>query len=203
VGADMHIDDPDDRADLAARAHELMAEEGSLRKVRERLAIDEVTLRVCGGPRHFSIDTIRTWIKEARQAEAYIELLNLAEQRVDSNTRLSLLGATMWHHLRLRMDGSGETSLSTPELVSALDFMRKIERDRMDLLGLKAPIKVQQVPNDGEQDAIPEDMRAAVAALRRRAEAAQRALVDDAYPGATVVPARRPTRRRPDNRRSS
>jgi hypothetical protein len=73
----------------------------------------------------------------------------------------------------------------------------------MDLLGLKAPIKVQQVPGDGEQDAIPPDMVSAVAALRRRAEAKQRALVDDAYPGATVVPARRPTRRRPDTRRSS
>lgn len=195
MGADMHIDDPDDRADLAARAYELLSEYGSMRKVREYLAVDPVTLRVCGAVRHFSLDTIRTWVTEARTAEAYIELLDLAEQRVDSNTRLSLLAATMWEHLRLRSNGGGEGSLSTGELVAALDFMRKVERDRMDLLGLKAPIKVQQV-SEGEQDAIPPDMISAVAALRRRTEAKQRALIEDGYPGATVVPVRRAPRRR-------
>jgi hypothetical protein len=192
VGADQHITDPDDRADLGARAYELMSEYGSLRKVREHLAADPVTVRVCGGPRHFSIDTLRTWIGEARTAEAYVELLNLAEQRVDSNTRLSLLAATMWEHLRLRMDGTGQTSLSTPELIAALDFMRKVERDRMDLLGLKAPIKVQQV--DGNTPEVPPDMVAAVAAVRRRAELRARSLVDDQYPGAEVVPVRHPPR---------
>lgn len=201
MGADQHITDDDDRADLAARAAELMTEYGSLRKVREHLAADPVTKRICGEIRHFSIDTIRTWIGEARAAEAYIELLNLAEQRVDSNTRLSLLAATMWEHVRLRSAGA-DGSLSTAELVSALDFMRKVEVNRMDLLGLKAPIKVQQVDSDPAAE-VPPDMVAAVAAAKRRAEARQQALVDDQYPGATVVPARRPTRRRPDNRRSS
>lgn len=201
MGADQHITDPDDRADLAARAAELMTEHGSLRKVREHLAADAVTKRICGQVRHFSTDTIRTWIGEARAAEAYIELLNLAEQRVDSHTRLSLLASTMWEHIRLRSTGAGG-SMSTTELISALDFMRKVEVNRMDLLGLKAPIKVQQVSDDPPAE-VPPDMVAAVAAAKRRAEARAQALVDDQYPGATVVPARRPTRRRPDNRRSS
>lgn len=193
MGADMHIDDPDDRADLAARAYELLGQYGSLAKVREHLAVDPITARVCGGPRRFALDTLRTWIGEARTAESYVELLNLAEQRQDSNTRLSLLAATLWEHLRLRTAGTGDTSLSTSELIAALDFMRKVERDRADLLGLKAPIKVQQV--DGDPAAkIPDDMVAAVAAVRRRAELRQRALVDDQYPGAQVVPARRPQR---------
>ena len=195
MGADQHITDPDDRADLAARAYELLHQYGSLSKVREHLAADPVTARVCGGPRRFSLDTLRTWIGEARTAEAYVELLNLAEQRIDSNTRLSLLAATMWEHLRLRMDGAGQTSLSTPELIAALDFMRKVERDRMDLLGLKAPIKVQNVT--GGEPEVPADMVAAVAAVRRRAELRARALVEDAYPGAEVVPARQP---RPNRR---
>lgn len=201
MGADQHITDPDDRADLAARAHELMSEHGSLRKVREALSVEPVTMRVCGERRLFSTDTIRTWIGEARAAEAYIELLSLAEQRVDSNTRLSLLAATMWEHVRLRSVGA-DGSLSTAELISALDFMRKVEVNRMDLLGLKAPIKVQQVDSDPAGEMNP-DMVAAVAAAKRRAEARQQALVDDQYPGATVVPARRPTTRRRDNRRTS
>ena len=38
MGADQHITDPDDRADLAARAYELLHQYGSLSKVREHLA---------------------------------------------------------------------------------------------------------------------------------------------------------------------
>jgi hypothetical protein len=188
VGADQHITDPDDRADLALRAYELYAEYGSLRKVREHLAKDPTTLRVCGGPRHFATSTISEWIDEGRAAEAYAELLELAEQRADSNTRLSLLAATAWEHLRLRNGGT----LETTELLALLDFMRKIERDRMDLLGLKAPNKVQIM--DGGAPEIPANMRAAVEAAKRRAIEQGRALVEDAYPGATVVPARRARR---------
>ncbi len=193
MGADQHITDPDDRADLALRAYELYSEYHSLAKVREHLARDPVTLRVCGGPRRFAASTLSDWIDEGRKAELYAELLDLAEQRQDSNTRLSLLAATMWEHLRLRNGGT----LPTGELIAMLDFMRKIERDRMDLLGLKAPNKVQIV--DGGPVEIPANMRAAVEAARRRAVEQGRALVDDGYPGATVVPARR----RRGNRRSS
>lgn len=194
MGADQHITDPDDRADLALRAYELYGEYGSLRKVQEWLTKDATTLRVCGGPRRFSTDTIRTWIDEGRAAEAYAELLDLAQQRADSNTRLSLLAATAWEHLRVRNGGT----LDTSELITLLDFMRKVERDRMDLLGLKAPNKVQIVNEDTPE--IPATMRAAVDAAKRRAIEQGRALVEDAYPGATVVPTR-PVRR--GNRRTS
>ena len=196
MGADQHIDDPDDRADLVVRAFELYAEYQSLSKVREWLAKDPVTLRVCGGPRFFSRDTISTWIDEGRAAEAYAELLDLAEQRADCNTRLSLLAATMWEHLRIRNGGA----LDTGELVTMLDFMRKVERDRMDLLGLRVPvINRVQLEQAGPAE-IPANMRAAVEAAKRRAIEQGRHLVEDGYPGATVVPARRPRR---GNRRSS
>lgn len=192
MGADLHIDDPDDRAELAVRAYELYGQLGSLRKVREHLAADPATVRICGRVRHFSIDTIRTWIGEGRAAESYMELLSLAEQRADSNTRLSLLAATAWEILRVN------GARTTGEKLAALDFMRKIERDRMDLLGLKAPIKVQQVGADPvEPDA---DTVAMIDALRRKALARQRGLIDDGYPGATVLPSRprRGSRRPPD-----
>lgn len=191
MGADQHIDDPDDRADLVVRAFELYAELQSLTKVREWLAKDPVTLRVCGGPRFFSRDTISTWIDEGRAAEAYAELLDLAEQRADSNTRLSLLAATMWEHLRVRNGGD----LETGELVTMLDFMRKIERDRMELLGLKVPVVNRLELSNGPAE-IPEKIRASVEAAKRRAIEQGRRLVEDGYPGATVVPARRPRRGR-------
>jgi hypothetical protein len=194
VGADQHITDPDDRADLALRAYELYGEYQSLAKVREHLAADPVTLRVCGGPRRFAASTLSEWIDEGRKAEIYAELLDLAEQRQDSNTRLSLLAATAWEHLRIRNGGT----LPTAELLALLDFMRKIERDRMDLLGLKAPIKVQH--EHGGPAEIPANIRASVDAAKRRALEQGRRLVDDGYPGATVVPARQPRR---GNRRSS
>ena len=192
MGADLHIDDPDDRAELAVRAFELYGQLGSLRKVREHLAADPATVRICGRVRHFSIDTIRTWIGEGRAAESYMELLSLAEQRADANTRLSLLAATAWEILRV------QGAQTVAEKLAALDFMRKIERDRMDLLGLKAPIKVQQVgPDPAPMD---EDGIAMIEALRRKALARQQDLIDDGYPGATVLPTqRRPRRgRRPD-----
>jgi hypothetical protein len=185
VGADQHITDPDDRADLAVRAYELYRELGSLAKVREALSIEPVTLRVCGERRLFSRDTISTWIDEGRTAETYLELLSIAQERVDSNSRLSLLGATAWEVLRNRCKTAGEA-------LQALDLMRKIERDRMDLLGLKAPIKVQQVGEEG-RGTVPPDMVATIAALQRQAEAKRLALLDD-YPGATALPARRSPR---------
>lgn len=196
MGADQHIENSDDRADLVVRAFELFTEYQSLSKVREWLARDPVTLRVCGGPRHFSRDTISTWIDEGRAAEAYAELLDLAEQRADCNTRLSLLAATMWEHLRIRNGGT----LETGELVTMLDFMRKVERDRMDLLGLRVPVVNRVQLEQGGPVEIPAGIRAAVDAARRRAVEQGRALVEDGYPGATVVPARRPRR---GNRRSS
>jgi len=186
VGADQHITDPDDRADLAVRAYELYGELGSLSRVREALSIEPVTLRVCGERRLFSRATISEWINEGRTAETYLELLSVAQERVDSNTRLSLLGATAWEILRKRCNTASEA-------LQAIDVMRKIERDRMDLLGLKAPIKVQNVGDD-DATRVPPDMVATIAALRRQADAKRAALVDDAYPGATVVPARRSPR---------
>ena len=196
MGADQHIENSDDRADLVVRAFELFTEYQSLSKVREWLARDPVTLRVCGGPRHFSRTTISEWIDEGRAAEAYAELLDLAEQRADCNTRLSLLAATMWEHLRIRNGGT----LETGELVTMLDFMRKVERDRMDLLGLRVPVVNRVQLEQGGPVEIPAGIRAAVDAARRRAVEQGRALVEDGYPGATVVPARRPRR---GNRRSS
>lgn len=196
MGADQHIDDPDDRADLVVRAFELYTEYQSLSKVREWLAKDPVTLRICGGPRHFSRDTISTWLDEGRAAQAYAELLDLAEQRADCNTRLSLLAATMWEHLRIRNGGD----LDTGDLVTMLDFMRKIERDRMELLGLKVPtVNRLSIEQHGPTE-IPPNIRASVEAAKRRAIEQGRHLVDDAYPGATVVPTRRARR---GNRRSS
>jgi hypothetical protein len=189
VGADQHITDPDDRADLAVRAYELYNELGSLAKVREALSIEPVTLRVCGERRLFSRETIREWIGEGRAAETYIELLSVAQERADSNARLSLYAATAWEVLRKRCQTAGEA-------LQALDLVRKIERDRMDLLGLKAPIKVQQVGGDDEH-AVPPDMVATIAALARQAAAKRAALIDDAYPdapGTTVLPARRSPR---------
>lgn len=187
MGADQHITDPDDRADLALRAFELYAKLGSLAKVREALAHEPVTIRVCGKPRLFSVDTIRIWINEGRAAEQYVELHNLARERSDSNTRLSLLAATAWEVLRLHCRTAAEQ-------ISALDFMRKVERDRMDLLGLKAPIKVQNVGD--EPATVPPEMIPMIEALARKATRDRQALVDDAYPGATVVPVNQPRRKR-------
>jgi hypothetical protein len=195
VGADQHIDDPDDRADLVVRAYELWSEYRSLSKVREHLADDPTTLRVCGARRLFSRDTINTWITEGRAAEAAVYLYKLAEQRADSDTRLSLLAAVAWEHLKIRNGGT----LETGDLLALLEFMRKIERDRIDLLGLKVPTTTKLEINGGSAE-IPADIRAAVAAAKRRAIEQGRALVDDAYPGATVVPA--PTRPRRDRRTS-
>ena len=202
MGADQHITDPDDRADLAALAAELYAQYGSLRKVREHLAAHETTRRVCGEVRHFSTDTIRTWLDEARTAERYLDLVDTARRRADSDTRLALLGAMLWDRYRIDRPQDWDT------MIKLVDQLRKLERDRMDLHGLKAPIKVQNV---GPENAgiIPTDMVAAVAALERRARARQQELLDDERPGATVVPVVPPrprgTRRRPppDNRRSS
>jgi hypothetical protein len=186
VGADQHITDPDDRADLAVRAYELYGELGSLSRVREALSIEPVTMRVCGERRLFARETIRAWIDEGRTAETYIELLNIAQERADSNARLSLYAATAWEILRKRCRTAGEA-------LQALDLMRKFERDRMDLLGLKAPIKVQQVGDEGS-GTVPPDMVATIAALQRQAEARRLALLDDAYPAPTAVPARRSPR---------
>jgi hypothetical protein len=195
VGADQHIDDPDDRADLVVRAYELYAEYHSLAKVREHLADDPVTVRVCGDRRLFSRDTISTWIDEGRAAEAYATLLEIAEQRQDSDTRLSLLAAVAWEHLKIRNGGD----LPTSDLLALLDFMRKIERDRVDLLGLKVPVTTKFQLDNGTAE-IPANIRASIDAARRRAIEQGRRLVDDAYPGATVVPTRPPRR---GNRRSS
>lgn len=193
MGADQHIEDPDDRADLVVRAYELYGEYHSLSKVREHLAGDPVTLRVCGGRRLFSRDTISTWIDEGRAAEAYASLLEIAEQRQDSDTRLSLLAATAWEHLKIRNGGRLETS----DLLALLDFMRKIERDRIDLLGLKVPVVNKLEINPTGPALPPENIRASIEAAKRRAIEQGRRLVDDAYPGATVVPApTRPRRRK-------
>ena len=192
MGADQHIDDPDGRADLVVRAYELYAEYHSLAKVREHLADDPVTLRVCGGRRLFSRDTISTWIDEGRAAEAYATLLEIAEQRQDSDTRLSLLAAVAWEHLKIRNGGD----LPTSDLLALLDFMRKIERDRVDLLGLRVPVTTKLQIDNGAAE-IPANIRASIDAARRRAIEQGRALVDDAYPGATVVPTpTRPRRRK-------
>lgn len=195
MGADQHIDDPDDRADLVVRAYELYSEYRSLAKVREHLAADPVTLRVCGERRLFSRTTISEWIDEGRAAEAAVFLWQIAEQRADSDTRLSLLAAVAWEHLKVRNGGN----LPTADLLALLDFMRKTERDRIDLLGLKVPVTTKLEINNGAAE-IPANMRASIDAARRRAVEQGRALVDDAYPGATVVPTR-PVRR--GNRRSS
>ena len=187
MGADQHITDPDDRITLAVLAYELHAQYGSLSKVREHLAAHETTVRICGAPRHFSISTIREWIGEGRAAEQYIELLDIAQARVDSDHRLSLLGAVI--HDRLRVHGAEDWET----LLKIVDQLRKLERDRMDLLGLKAPIKIQNVPSGTTE--IPPDMVAAVAAARERAQIERRALVEDAYPGPRSVPDKRRPRR--------
>jgi len=193
VGADQHIEDPDDRADLVVRAYELYAEYHSLSKVREHLAGDPVTLRVCGGRRLFSRDTISTWIDEGRAAEAYATLLEIAEQRQDSDTRLSLLAAVVWEHLKIRNGGT----LPTSDLLSCIEQMRKIERDRIDLLGLKVPVTTKLEINGGGPALPPENIRASVEAAKRRAIEQGRRLVDDGYPGAMVVPTpTRPRRRK-------
>jgi hypothetical protein len=189
VGADQHIQDPDDRIALAVLAYELHAQYGSLAKVREHLASHDTTVRICGRPRLFSITTIREWISEGRAAEQYIELLDIAQARVDSDYRLSLLGAVV--HDRLRVHGAEDWDT----LLKIVDQLRKLERDRMDLLGLKAPIKIQNVPAGTAE--IPADMVAAVAAARERAQIEQRALVEDAYPGPHSVPAPRDPTQRP------
>jgi hypothetical protein len=195
VGADQHIEDPDDRADLVVRAYELYGEYRSLSRVREELADDPVTLRVCGARRLFARATISEWIEEGRKAEAAAYLYELAAQRADSDTRLSLLAAVAWDHLKIRNGGE----LPTEDLLAVLEFMRKIEHERIDLLGLKVPVTAKVEINNGSAE-IPDNIRAAVAAARRRAIEQGRALVDDAYPGATVVPT--PTRPRRDRRTS-
>jgi hypothetical protein len=195
MGADQHITDPEDRAELVVLAYTLYGQHGSLRKVREHLAMEPATLRITGERRLFSIDTIRTFIDEGRTADQYVELLNIARERVDSNTRLSLLASMAWDVMRTSQ------AQTVTEKIQTLDFMRKIERDRMDLLGLKAPIKVQQV---GDQTgAPPDDLVPTIEALARKAEQDRQALVDDAYPGATVVPVAPRKRRSPGERRTS
>ena len=101
MGADQHITDPDDRAELLAVCYELYLQYGSRRQVREHLAVHPTTLRICDGPRHFGLTTIRDWIDEARAAEVYVELLDLAQQRADSNAKLDLFGAAVWEILRV------------------------------------------------------------------------------------------------------
>lgn len=191
MGADQHIEDPDDRADLVIRAYELYSEYRSLSKVREHLADDPVTVRICGSRRLFSRDTINTWIGEGRAAEAAVYLYQLAEQRADSDTRLSLLAATAWEHIKIRNGGT----LETGDLLAVLEFMRKIERDRIELLGLRVPVATKLEINNTSAE-IPPNIRAAIDAARRREIESGRHLVDDAYPGATVVP-------RPDRKRRS
>ena len=198
MGADQHIQDPDDRAELVARAYELYAQHGSLRKVREKLAGDAATVRVCGGPRHFAPSTIKDWIDEGRIAETYIDLHNIARERVDLDTKLKLLQSIIWdrYHLHQVPDW--------PTLLKVVDQLLRIEMARAEALGIKAPIRVQPVAPDLSAS-IPPTMRATIEAMHAEHEAQRQALRDDLAPDATVLPARRPPRRRPppDNRRSS
>lgn len=201
MGADQHITDPDDRAELVARAYRLYLEHGSLRKVREVLALDTATKRICGGPRHFAPSTIRDWVDEGRIAETYIDLQNIARERVDFDTRVKMLQSIIWdrYHLHQVPDW--------PTLLKVVDQLLKIEMARVETLGIKAPIRVQPVAPDLPQT-IPPTMRASIEALHREHETQRQALRDDLAPDATVLPARRdphaPRRRHPpDNRRSS
>lgn len=204
MGADQHIPDPDDRAELLALCYELYVQYGSRRKVREHLAAHPTTVRICGGVRHFGLTTIKDWINEARAADVYVELLDLAQQRADSNAKLDLLGAAAWEILRVH---GCET---TTEKLAALEFIRKIEVSRWDLLGLRAPVKIQQV--DGEVTTPPPEMIATIEALATRNAARQRELREAdpppgaPSPGATVLPVRRhrpPGPRRPPTERTS
>ena len=188
-GAGEHITDPGDRTELAALAYELYQRHGSLRKTREALAVEPATLRIKGKVHLFSTDTLRTWIAEGRAAEAYVALFDLMSQRFDSDMRFRAIGAMAWDRIKL-----GQGDLSPAELASLLDLLRKIEVDRGNLLGLRAPIKVQNVGPEGEvPNDVKIDMIAAIAKLREQRERERSALAAD-YPPPTALPGRR-TRR--------
>lgn len=188
MGADQHITDPADRAELIARAYELYLQYGSLTKVREHLAADPVTLRVKGRPHHFGTTTLKDWVEEGRAAEAYVELLNIAEQRRDSNARLDMIAGL------LRDWFATHGIVSSREVLKLADQLLKIEANRQDLLGLRAPIKVQNVPQ-GPAEVDPEIV-AAVDAARRRNDERQREIIESDYPSPTSLPARRSRSRR-------
>lgn len=196
MGADEHITDPEDRTELAALAYELYQRHGSLRKTREALAIEPATLRIKGKVHHFSTDTLRTWIAEGRAAEAYIALFDLMSQRFDSDMRFRAIGAMAWDRLKL-----APADMTVSEVATLLDLLRKIEVDRGNLLGLRAPIKVQNVGPEGEvPNDVKIDMIAAIARLREQREREREALASD-YPPPTALPdrpRRRGTRRPPD-----
>lgn len=194
MGADQHITDPEDRAELAALAYEIYNREGSLRKTRECLAVEPATLRIKGRVHHFSTDTLRTWIDEGRAAEVYLDLFNLMRQRFDSDMRFRAIGAMAWERLKL-----APADMSVSEVTSLLDLLRKIEVDRGTLLGLRAPVKVQQVGPEGEISGdVKVDMIAAIAKLREQSERERAALESD-YPDPTTLAAR-PARRRGTHR---
>ena len=200
MGADQHITDPDDRAELVARAYELYVRHGSLRKVREHLAADAATVRICGSPRHFAASTIKDWVEEGRVAETYIDLHNIARERVDLDTRLKLLQSIIWDRYGVHQVPDW------PTLLKVVDQLLRIEMARAEALGIKVPIRVQPVAPDLPAT-IPPTMRATIEAMHAEHERQREALRDDLAPNATVLSTRprrnQQGRRPPDSRRTS
>lgn len=198
MGADQHLD-PEDRTELAVTAYELYGKLGSLSKVREHLAIHETTVRLLGAPRHFSRATIKEFVDDGRAAERYVDLLQAADARADSDTRLSMLAAIVNEWVRLR----GIESVD--DMVKMVTALLKIEQTRITLHGWAAPTRLAH-SLDNQEPALPAvDMIRAVAAARDADAQRHRAIIEQDYPGPYVVPSPRSSRRRPtdEDRRTS
>jgi hypothetical protein len=198
MGADQHLD-PDDRTELAVVAYNLYGKLGSLSQVREHLATHPTTLRLLGGRRLFSRATIKEFLDDGRTAERYVDLLKLQDARADSDTRLSLLGSIVHEWMRLH------PAQNTDELMKMVLGLLKIEQARIGLNGWAAPARVAHSLDPGGPALPPEDMVRAIAKMRAEDAERRRAVIATTYPDATVVPARRSSRRRPtdEDRRTS
>jgi hypothetical protein len=190
MGADQHLD-PEDRVELAVVAYELYGKLGSVSQVREHLATHPTTLRLLGARRLFSRATITEFIDDGRTAERYVDLLRLQDARADSDMRLSLLGSIVHEWMRLH------PAQDTDDLMKTVLGLLKIEQARIGLNGWAAPSRVAHSLDPGGPALPPEDMVRAIAAARDADAERRRAVVATSYPDATVVPARRSSRRKP------
>lgn len=138
--------------ETVARAWELHVEGRSVRYIAEALGV--------------APSTAASYVKQGRGAEQYIDLLDRAEERLRSATRLDLMTAWLADDYR---QGRGTAREIVPVLV-------QVEARRARLLGLDAPTRV--AVDAGPAPEVDPATVAAVRAVQQRAAAEEKQLLE-------------------------
>lgn len=158
AGTPDHID-PDDRLELAVRAYELHLAHGSITRVREYLAADEVSIRVLGGRRLLARSTVALMISEGREAERYEKIVEASQQREDSAARLAAMISAVQDYARVHGVDSWD------DMVKFVELLRRLEKDRGEVEGWRrGTLGVGDLPAN-----IDPAMVAMITAMRQRA----------------------------------